>query len=123
MSLINFGSPSTVSSKSSMRRLGTAAPCASTTVAGTGTRCELTRTTSSDPFVLSFAYDFGVGRGITGGGGIAFVVCRCRVDGAGEGDAVIFFCRPDCQCVGRAFEEDLVSVTARRGVQSECRAC
>ena len=46
-SLIGFGCPSTESSKSSSRRFMIATPRVSTTVVGTGTRCDVTRTTSS----------------------------------------------------------------------------
>src|SRR5215813_3213803 len=66
MSLIGLGWPSTINSKSSTFRLVMATPRESITVVGTGTRCELTRTTSSTSFD-GVSFDL-VDAGIGGGG-------------------------------------------------------
>src|SRR6185436_18362398 len=99
ISLIAFGWPSTTSSKSSILRFLKAAPCASSTVVGIGTRCELTRTTSSSEAALSFPDDLAAVCVITGGGGTVLIACRGRCDaGVGEGLAFVFFCLPDWEC-------------------------
>src|SRR5262249_55506771 len=99
MSLIRFGCPSTRSSKSSSFRLLTASPRRSTTVAGTGTRLELTRTTSSESLLLleltSLDPDAGEILGLVGPA--LRVVCRGRELLLGVGLGVGDFCRPDCE--------------------------
>src|SRR5215831_1034317 len=113
MSLIGLGSPSTTNSKSSIRRFGTAAPRASSTVVGTGTRCELTRTTSSEGLAPSSVFAFADWAGIGGGGG-NLVACRGRSEaGDEEGLALAFFCLPDCEWLGDTIRESPAKTKAR----------
>ena len=69
---------------------------------GTGTRCELTRSTSSEGIALSLVLALDDGCGITGGGGIVLVLCRgrsCAGVAPGLALALRFFCRPDWEWV------------------------
>jgi hypothetical protein len=96
MSLIGFGWPSTINSKSSNLKFVTAIPRASRTVVGTATRFEVTLTTSSE------SSSAGDGLGVDGVDDFGREeICRglelLFADGVGAG----FFCRPDWESMGR----------------------